>query len=70
MVTLNKYRWLSPKVIHTLTFMRFLKALLVVLKMFWTPVLFKACVRYFLTNFYFSPNVSRSKTVKDVFHLI
>ena len=27
----------------------------------------KACVRYFLTNFYFSPNDSPSKTMKDVF---
>ena len=29
----------------------------------------KACVRYFLTNFYFSPNDSTSKTMKDVFYL-
>ena len=28
---------------------------------------FKACVRYFLTNFYLSPNDSPSKTVKGVF---
>ena len=28
---------------------------------------FKACVCYFLTNFYFSPNDSPSKTMKDVF---
>ena len=27
----------------------------------------KACVRYFLTKFYFSPNDSPSKTMKDVF---
>ena len=31
---------------------------------------FKACVRYFLTNFYFSPNNSPSKTMKDVFYFI
>ena len=31
---------------------------------------FKACVRYFLINFYFSPNDSPSQTMKDVFHLI
>ena len=30
---------------------------------------FKACVRYFLTSFYFSSNDSPSKTMKDVFHL-
>ena len=29
----------------------------------------KACVRYFLTNFYFSPNDSTSKTMQDVFYL-
>ena len=28
----------------------------------------KACVRYFLTYFYFSPNDSPSKTMKDVFY--
>ena len=27
----------------------------------------KACVRFFLTNFYFSPNDSPSKTMKDFF---
>ena len=32
--------------------------------------LFKACVRYFLTNFYFSPNDSPSKTMEDVFYFI
>ena len=31
---------------------------------------FKACVRYFLTNFYLSPNDSPSKTMKDVFYFI
>ena len=30
----------------------------------------KACVRYFLSNFYFSPNNSPSKTVKNIFHFI
>ena len=30
----------------------------------------KACVRYFLSNFYFSPNDSPSKTIKDVFYCI
>ena len=29
--------------------------------------LFKACVRYFLSNVYFSPNDSPSKTIKNVF---
>ena len=32
--------------------------------------LFKACVRYFLSNFYFSPNDSPSKTMKNVFYFI
>ena len=32
--------------------------------------IFKACVRYFLTNFYFSPIDSPSKTMRDVFHFI
>ena len=34
--------------------------------------IFKACVYYFLSNFYFSPNDSPSKTMKNVFlfHLI
>ena len=31
---------------------------------------FKACVRYFLRNFHFSPNDSPSKTMKDVFYFI
>ena len=30
----------------------------------------KACVHYFLSNFYFSPNDSRSKTIKNVFYFI
>ena len=30
----------------------------------------KACVRYFLTNIYFSPNDSPSKTMKYVFYFI
>ena len=30
----------------------------------------KACVRYFLTNFYFSRNDSPSKSMKDVFYFI
>ena len=28
----------------------------------------KACVRYFLSSFYFSPNYSPSKTMKNVFY--
>ena len=28
------------------------------------------CVRYFLSNFYFSPNDSPSKTMKNVFYFI
>ena len=32
--------------------------------------LVKACVCYFLRNFYFSPNDSPSKTMKDVFYFI
>ena len=27
----------------------------------------KACVHFFLSNFYFSPNDSSSKTVKNIF---
>ena len=34
-----------------------------------TPFL-KACVRYFLSNFHFSPNYSPSKTIKNVFYFI
>ena len=30
----------------------------------------KACVRYFLSNFYFSPNDSPSKTMKNAFYFI
>ena len=30
----------------------------------------KACVRYFLSNFYFSLNDSTLKTMKNVFYLI
>ena len=32
--------------------------------------LFKACVCYFLSNFYFSPNDRPSKTMKNVFYFI
>ena len=32
--------------------------------------LLKVCVRYFLSNFYFSPNDSFLKTMKNVFHFI
>ena len=31
---------------------------------------FKACVRYFLSNFYFSPNDSPSITMKNIFRFI
>ena len=34
------------------------------------PPAFKACVRYFLSNFYFPPNDSHSKTIKNVFYFI
>ena len=33
-------------------------------------VVFKDCVCYFSTIFYFSPNYSPSKTMKDVFYFI
>ena len=32
--------------------------------------LIKVCARYFSSNFYFSPNDSRSKTMKNVFYFI
>ena len=38
--------------------------------LFYTEANFKACVCYFLINFYLSPNDSTSKTVKDVFYFI
>ena len=31
---------------------------------------FKTCIRYFLSNFSFSPNNSPSKTMKNVFYFI
>ena len=31
---------------------------------------FKACVGYFLSNFYFSPNDNPSRTMKNVFYFI
>ena len=31
---------------------------------------FKACICYFFENFYFSPNDSPSKTMKDIFYFI
>ena len=37
---------------------------------FYERILFKAYVRYFLSNFYFSPNDSPSKTMKNVFYFI
>ena len=33
-------------------------------------VIFKACVCYFLSNFYFSPNHNPSETMKNVFYFI
>ena len=38
--------------------------------MFFTIGVLKACVRYFLTNFYLSPKDSPSKTTKDIFYFI
>ena len=32
--------------------------------------LLKACVRYFVSNFYFSPSNNPSKTMKNVFYFI
>ena len=37
---------------------------------FFAENLLKACVSYFLSNFYFSPNNSPSKTMKNVFYFI
>ena len=39
-------------------------------KMQWFERKIKACVRYFLSNFYFSPNNSPSRTMKNVFYFI
>ena len=36
----------------------------------WTQIFIKACICYFLTNFYLSPNDSPSETVEDVFYFI
>ena len=36
----------------------------------WSHFKLKACARYFLSNFYFSPNDSPSKTMKNVFYFI
>ena len=33
-------------------------------------LVFKACVRYFLSNFYFSPSDSPSKKTQNVFYFI
>ena len=33
-------------------------------------VILKAYAHYFLSNFYFSPNESPSKTMKNVFYII
>ena len=38
--------------------------------LFRTIAVLKASVRYFLSNFYFSPNDSPSKTMKNVFYFI
>ena len=35
-----------------------------------SSVYLKACVHYFLSNFYFSPNDSPSKTMKNAFYFI
>ena len=35
-----------------------------------TKVKYKACVHYFLSNFYFSPNDSPLETMKNVFYFI
>ena len=48
-MTLNINRWLSPEVNHALP-LRFLEALLVVLKIFWTLTLFKGLSPDFAFN--------------------
>ena len=35
-----------------------------------SQISFKACVHYFLLNFYFSPNENSSKTMKNAFYFI
>ena len=35
-----------------------------------SKTILKACVHYFLSNFYFSPNDSPSKTMKNIFYFI
>ena len=37
---------------------------------FWQFIVFKACVCYFLSKFYLSPNDSPSKNMKNVFYFI
>ena len=46
------------------------KNMLMLYKSMFISVILKACVRYFLSNFYFSLNDSPSKTMKNVFYFI
>ena len=49
----------TPSAIHKVTRANFLGS---------DKLLFKACVRYFLSNSYFPPNNSPSKTMKNAFY--
>ena len=68
---LSLYGVLVPLVTKGLISSMFMATLSALQKVIFNQiVIFKACVSYFLSNFYFSPNDNPSKAMKNVlFHL-
>ena len=67
---------MKPRFFQVSVFCKSLMRLLSIENFKFIPVLptefyvLKSCVRYFLSKFYFSPNDSPSKTMKNVFYFI
>ena len=60
----------KPKFVVLTVFLKKSQALVVSTVNTGIIILLKACVHYFLSNFYFSRNDSPSKTIKNVFYFI
>ena len=68
---LSLYGVLVPLVTKGLISSMFMATLSALQKVIFNQiVIFKACVSYFLSNFYFSPNDNPSKAMKNVFYFI
>ena len=57
----------KPKFVVLTVFLKKSQALVVSIVNTDIIIFLKACVRYFLSNFYFPPNDSPSETIKNIF---